>query len=117
MAPKTPDLSLLSGTVADGVLSAMQVASAALTRVGVRHTLVGGLAVGANGYPRATRDVDFLVGEEAFEHHADGLVTMRPGVPIQVSESPSTFCRSVGTSNTSRPPSRSPSLAGTFSCT
>jgi hypothetical protein len=85
MAPKTPDLSLLSGTVADGVLSAMQVASAALTRVGVRHTLVGGLAVGANGYPRATRDVDFLVGEEAFEHHADGLVTMRPGVPIQVS--------------------------------
>jgi hypothetical protein len=62
----------------------MQVASEALSRIGVRHALVGGLAVGAHGYPRATRDVDFLVGAEAFEHHAGGLVTMKPGVPIQV---------------------------------
>src|SRR5207244_2219758 len=29
-------------------------------------------------------DVDFLVGEEAFEHHPGGLVTMKYGVPIQV---------------------------------
>ena len=84
MARKTPDLSLLQGSVAEPVLHAMQVASEALSRIGVRHTLVGGLAVGAHGYPRATRDVDFLVGEEAFEHHAGGLVTMKPGVPIQV---------------------------------
>ena len=46
--------------------------------------LVGGLAVGAWGYPRATKDVNFLVGDEAYEHHAGGLVTMKPGVPIQV---------------------------------
>ena len=46
--------------------------------------VVGGLAIGANGFPRATRDVDFLVGAEAFEHHADGLVTLRAGVPFQV---------------------------------
>jgi hypothetical protein len=48
----------------------------------VRHIVVGGLAVGANGYPRTTGDVDFLVGDEAFEHHADGVVTLR--VPVQV---------------------------------
>lgn len=66
------------------VLDAMRAAGAQLTRLGVRHWLVGGLAVGAHGHPRATRDVDFLVGDEAFEHHAGGLVTMKPGVPIQV---------------------------------
>jgi hypothetical protein len=46
--------------------------------------VVGGLAVGAHGYPRATKDVDFLVGPEAFEHHPGGLVTLRAGVPFQV---------------------------------
>lgn len=79
-----PDASLLQGVVAPEVLDAMKVASEALKRVGVRHVVVGGLAVGANGSPRATRDVDFLVGDEAFERHAGGLVTLRPGVPFQV---------------------------------
>ena len=84
MAPRTPDVSQLDDTVAPRILEAMRVASARLTELGVRHVLVGGLAVGAWGYPRATKDVDFLVGEEAFEHHAGGLVTMKYGVPIQV---------------------------------
>lgn len=66
------------------VLSAMRAAGAQLDRLGVRHWLVGGLAVGAYGFPRATKDVDFLVGDEAFEHHPGGLVTMKAGVPIQV---------------------------------
>jgi hypothetical protein len=79
-----PDPSLLVGVVASEVLDAMRVASAALTRAGVRHVVVGALAVGANGFPRATRDVDFLVGDEAFERHAGGLVTLRPGIPFQV---------------------------------
>lgn len=79
-----PDPSLLQGVVAPEVLDAMRVASAALKRAGVRHLVVGGLAVGANGFPRATRDVDFLVGDEAFERHPEGLVTLRPGVPFQV---------------------------------
>lgn len=80
----TPDLKRLEGVVSSEVLDAMRAASAALTKVGVRHVVVGGLAVGAHGYVRATKDVDFLVGDEAFEHHAGGVVTMRPGVPIQV---------------------------------
>jgi hypothetical protein len=79
-----PDPSLLQGVVAPEVLDAMKVASQALKRAGVRHAVVGGLAVGANGFPRATRHVDFLVGDEAFERHAGGLLTLRPGVPFQV---------------------------------
>jgi hypothetical protein len=82
----TPDPKLLEGIVSPRVLEAMQRASEAMAALGVRHTVVGGLAVGANGYPRTTVDVDFLVGEEAFEHHAGGVVTLR--VPVQVNGVP-----------------------------
>lgn len=52
-----------------------------LSEAGIRHALVG--ALGANAYrsrPRTTEDIDFLVGEEAFEKHSAGFVTMR--VPV-----------------------------------
>lgn len=78
-----PDLSLLDDVVAAKVLEALRLASEALSAAKVRHVVVGGLAVGANGHPRATKDVDFLVGPEAFEHHGK-LVTLRAGVPFQV---------------------------------
>lgn len=84
MKTPTPDLHLLDDVVAERVLSAMRTASEMLTRAGVRHALCGGLAIGAHGHPRATKDVDFLVGDEAFEMHPGGVVTMRAGVPIQV---------------------------------
>jgi hypothetical protein len=79
-----PDPSLLIDVVSAKVLEALKLASEALTLANVRHVVVGGLAVGANGYPRATKDVDFLVGAEAFHHHASGLVTLRPEIPFQV---------------------------------
>jgi hypothetical protein len=79
---KIPDPRLLDDVVNTRVLEAMRRASDAMKSIGVRHIVVGGLAVGANGYPRATGDVDFLVGDEAFEHHPGGVVTLR--VPIQV---------------------------------
>lgn len=82
MAAKVPDLSLLNGVVAPEILDAMRSASAQLARAGIRHALVGALAVGAWGYPRASKDVDFLVGDEAFERHEGGIVTMAAGVPI-----------------------------------
>ena len=84
MPETTPDLRLLEDVVAPRVLAAMRSASRALTSLGVRHAVAGGLAVGAHGYPRNTQDVDLLVGDEAFERHAGGLVTLKPGVPIQV---------------------------------
>ena len=54
-----------------------------LNQLGIRYALAGGLAVGAHGYIRATIDVDFLVGEEAFEHHGS-VVAFKAGVPIEV---------------------------------
>lgn len=86
-----PDASLLEGVVSREVLEALDLASAALKSAGIRHVVVGGLAVGANGFPRATKDVDFLVGDEAFEHHSGGLVTLRAGVPFQVRGVPVDF--------------------------
>jgi hypothetical protein len=79
-----PDPSLLADVVARKVLDAWKAAFAALARAGVRHVVIGGLAVGAHGYPRATRAVDFLVGDDAFVHHPGGLVTMNPALPIEV---------------------------------
>ena len=56
--------------------------AAQLDYLGIRYALAGGLAVGAHGYIRTTVDVDFLVGEEAFEHHGL-IVTFKAGVPIE----------------------------------
>src|SRR5437588_12226077 len=76
-AQDPPDLSRLRGVVAPEILNAVEVASAMLREAGIPHALAGGLAVGAHGYPRTTDDVDFLVGDEAFEKHAGGLVTLK----------------------------------------
>lgn len=60
---------------------AVREVSKMLSQAGIRHALVG--ALGANAYrnrPRTTQDIDFLVGDEAFEKHAGGFVTMR--VPV-----------------------------------
>jgi len=83
-----PDLSLLEDVVSSKILDAMRTASEQLARLGIRHALVGALAVGANGYPRATKDVDFLVGEEAFQHLGGGIVAIAPGVPIAIGNVP-----------------------------
>jgi hypothetical protein len=60
---------------------AVREVSKMLSEAGIRHALVG--ALGANAYrmrPRTTEDIDFLVGDEAFQTHAGGFVTMR--VPL-----------------------------------
>lgn len=52
-----------------------------LAEAGIRHALVA--ALGANAYrnrPRTTEDIDFLVGDEAFQSHPGGFVTLR--VPV-----------------------------------
>ena len=87
MKPNTPDIGLLEQVVASRVLAAMRAAAAEYERLGIRYALVGGLAVGAQGWPRATQDVDFLVDESAFERRPGGLVLLKVpfeagGVPI-----------------------------------
>lgn len=60
---------------------AVREVSKMLSAAGIRHALAG--ALGANAYrnrPRTTEDIDFLVGEEAFESQPGGFVTMR--VPV-----------------------------------
>ena len=58
-------------------------ASESLRSLGIRHALVGGLAVGAYGWPRATRDVDFLVDDSAFVQTESGVLMLRAGMPVQ----------------------------------
>ena len=81
--PDKPEARFLEGVVAAPVLEALRAAHDKLSALGIPHVVVGGLAVGAWGHPRATKDVDFLVSEvDAFD--ASGpLVTFKPGVPIQ----------------------------------
>lgn len=64
----------LSDVVAANILLDAIKTSRRLSELGVPHTLVGGLAVGVHGHPRATKDVDFLVGPEAFESTSPLLV-------------------------------------------
>lgn len=64
-----------------GYERAVREVSKMLRAAGIRHALVG--ALGANAYrsrPRTTEDINFLVGDEAFETHPPGFVTMR--VPV-----------------------------------
>ena len=75
------DLEAALGAVSPDVKEAFRLVSLELSRLRIRCALCGGLAVGAHGYPRATKDIDFLVGDEAFEHHGP-IVTSR--VPFQV---------------------------------
>ena len=82
MASEYPDLGPVFEANSREIHDAALGASEALRRAGVRHALVGGLAVGAWGYPRWSKDVDFLVGDEAFIVHPGGFVTFAEGVPI-----------------------------------
>ena len=64
-----------------GYERAVREVSKMLREAAIRHALVG--ALGANAYrsrPRTTEDIDFLVGNEAFQTHPGGFVTMR--VPV-----------------------------------
>lgn len=80
--PEAPTPALLKGVVSEEILRAVDEASDRLRELGIPHAIVGGLAVGAWGHPRATKDVDFLVrGNDAFAFHGS-VVSFKPGVPI-----------------------------------
>ena len=69
--------------VSEKVLTAAFEASEQLRSLGIPHAIIGGIAVGAHGAPRATKDVDFLVNErDAFS--GTRILSFREGVPIAV---------------------------------
>jgi hypothetical protein len=82
--PQEPDLTLLDETLSADLIEAVKTASGKLKELGIRHMLIGGLAVGAYGHVRATKDIDFLVGDEAFQHFKHGLVSTVGGFPNRV---------------------------------
>jgi hypothetical protein len=84
-ASMEPSLEKAFAAVPSSIRTAAEEAARRLRELGIRHALVGGLAVGAHGAPRNTTDVDFLVGLEAFE--GSGIVLVhRSGVPVKVGE-------------------------------
>jgi hypothetical protein len=80
---KDPDLGAVLQLLAPKFTEAILGASERLREMGVRHALVGGIAVGAHGEPRNTKDVDFLVGNEAFDTRGV-VLSFREGLPIRV---------------------------------
>lgn len=62
----------------------------ALNDAGVRYLVVGGLAVNAHGYGRATYDVDVVIGLDAANLHAAftalAAIDYHPAVPITAAQ-------------------------------
>jgi hypothetical protein len=56
--------------------------SSLLRNQGIRHVVVGGVAVACNGYPRTTMNIDVAVGDCAFEYR-DKVTFMKAGLPMK----------------------------------
>jgi len=62
----------------------------ALSSAGIEHALIGGLALAPRGFPRGTRDVDFLIHESAIDQ-VRTLMQARSAEPILESEEFSSY--------------------------
>jgi len=67
--------------------AALHAAEEAYRRLGIRHALIGGVAASAYSQPRGTKDIDFLVGEEAFDSRGV-VLSFKAGVPQEACEVP-----------------------------
>lgn len=74
-------LDMLSLPMREAVLAACT----AYAELGVPYALVGGLAAGAMGRPRFTKDVDFLVGEQAFRK-SGLIISFALPMPLQAGD-------------------------------
>ena len=72
----------LTGCVPQTQIDGLRMVSEIFRKSGVKHVVVGGLAVGANGYLRNTNNLDFLVDKEAFIFK-DKVVYVRSDLPIK----------------------------------
>ena len=62
----------------------------ALEAADVDHALIGGLALAPHGFPRGTKDIDFLIHENAIER-VRALMRQRGAEPIQEDAEFSTY--------------------------
>ena len=72
----------LTGCVPETQIEGLKAVSEIFRKNGIEHVVVGGLAVGANGYLRNTNNLDFLVGDNAFVHR-DKIIYVRNDLPIR----------------------------------
>ncbi len=80
MIASIPSLSNLDDALPERAIAAMRAVSAGLRALGVRHLLLGGMAVGVYGYPRNTKDVDILIGPEGCVRGDAGELYPSPAV-------------------------------------
>jgi hypothetical protein len=71
--------------LSDNMRVALLAANEAYARLGLRYALVGGLCAGAHGRPRFTKDIDFLVGDEAFVR-AGLIISFALPMPLQAGD-------------------------------
>lgn len=64
--------------------------AAALKAAGIDHALIGGLALAPRGFPRGTKDIDFLIHENAIER-VRALMRERGAEPVQEDAEFSTY--------------------------
>jgi hypothetical protein len=64
--------------------------AAALRAANVEHALIGGMALAPRGFPRGTKDIDFLIHENAIER-VRALMRERGAEPIQEDAEFSTY--------------------------
>jgi hypothetical protein len=69
------------------LVDAVRAAHERYASLSVRHVVVGGFAVGVHGRVRATKDVDFLVGGEAFLP-SSSILSFREGIPLAAGKVP-----------------------------
>jgi hypothetical protein len=68
--------------LSDEMRRAFAEAYKAYGKLGLRYVVCGGIAVGSYGNPRNTKDIDFLVGDEAFQKHGPLIAFAKP-MPLQ----------------------------------
>lgn len=78
----TASINNLHACVSQVMIDGIRTVSLILAKQGIRHSLVGGMAVACHGCPRTTDNMDFAVRECAFEYH-DKITLLRAGLPVK----------------------------------
>jgi hypothetical protein len=88
-APKAPITAatfqnLIDSSLNPQVIDAVREVTKNLQAAGIRHAVLGAIAIGVYGWPRATKDVDVLLGDEAWHKQSTGALIPRIDLPEKV---------------------------------